>query len=229
MIKTLRGTLMYKGVDPVSGEASVLLETGGVGFGCQLPARALAYLNELGAEQILYTQLIFKPDRPDGMMLVGFTSSAERELFMLLMGASGVGPKSALALLNALTVSQLVEAVVADAPKVLTAAKGVGLKAAQKIVLDLREKLKARQTLLMPGLTAEASDALNQSALAGLPSAVATEASSVLEALGYSASEVAQALRAVSQAVPVSGADDREAFSAEAVLRESLRWLARQA
>jgi Holliday junction DNA helicase RuvA len=230
MIRTLSGILLEKALDPVTGDAHLLIETGGVGFGCLTTERSMVKLPAVGEPVKVHTQILFKPDRPDGLMLVAFATPAEREVFGLLQGASGVGPKMALALLSALSVPELIEAVLADAPKVLTVAKGVGSKAAQKIVLDIREKIKARQALLLHEVPQRSAALATSIGHALLPQAIRDDCAAVLATLGYTPGEIEAGLLAVASQLDMTDSEhssDSRALS-EAVLRETLRWLAKR-
>ena len=166
MIAFLDGELLEKNV------GRVVLNVGGVGYELAVPTSVLAGLPGVGGRARLHTRMVV---REDSMTLYGFPSPDERELFDLLTGVTGVGPKVALAFLSALKPDALRRAVIANDADALTVVPGVGKKVAQRVVLDLRDKLggdgaeiiatgplaDVRDALLALGLTpVEASQAL---------------------------------------------------------------------
>lgn len=179
MIASLRGELAHVGKD------TAVVDVHGVGYQVLLSQRHLAELPELGSEVRLHTHLVH---REDAMLLIGFPSLEERELFLLLNSVSGVGAKTALGVLSALSVPEVVAAVVGDDPKRLARAPGVGKKTAERIVLELREKLQEWQPQREAGAPTRRSS---------VPSAAADETELALYALGYAEDEVAEALDAV--------------------------------
>jgi Holliday junction DNA helicase RuvA len=132
MIAFLEGEV----VDKAAGR--VVLDVGGVGYELIVPTSVLAGLPAAGAKARVHTRMIV---REDSMTLYGFATTDERELFDLLTGVTGVGPKVALAFLSSLAPDALRRAVVAGDADALTVVPGVGKKVAQRVVLDLRDKL----------------------------------------------------------------------------------------
>ena len=132
MIGRLRGTLVTKKSD------SACLEVGGVGYEVALTPRSLGALPGIGEEVVIHTHTHV---REDEMSLFGFDTEADRDLFRVLLGASGVGPKVALSMLATLDHDEIVRAIVNEDADALTAAPGVGKRGAQKIVLELAPKL----------------------------------------------------------------------------------------
>lgn len=206
MIAFVKGVLIAKTADSPRG-AFFLVDLNGMGleiFSSQRSVQSCGVAVEEGIQ--LYTALIV---REDAMQLVGFNTKEERDLFNILHSASGVGLKSALALLSALSVSEIAQAVVSDQHQPLTRAKGVGPKLAQKITLELKEKMMSWRTTTI-GLGTEE---------AGAPAGEAfSEAEAVLLSLGYGHEEITKSFKALK--------DDTIADSSEEILRESLRWLA---
>ena len=150
----------------------VVLDVGGVGYELLVPSSVLSALPPVGKQARLATRMVV---REDSMTLYGFTTADERELFDLLTGVSGVGPKVAIAFLSALTPEALRRAVASGDAAALTVVPGVGSKVANRVVLDLRDKLggdgaevpatgplaDVREALLALGLTpAEAAQAM---------------------------------------------------------------------
>lgn len=131
MIASLRGTVAAVGLD------HVVVETGGVGLRLLCPPRVLADLRT-GAGAHLHTSLVV---REDSLTLYGFSATDERELFEVLLGVSGIGPRLAMAMLAVLTPDEVRAAVANDDLATLTRVPGVGRKGAQRLVLELKDKL----------------------------------------------------------------------------------------
>lgn len=185
MIASLRGELAHVGKD------TLVVDVHGVGYQVLVSQRHLAELPEVGEQVRLHTHLVH---REDAMLLIGFPSLEERELFLLLTGVSGVGAKTALGVLSALSVPEVVGAVVGNDPRALARAPGVGKKTAERVVLELREKLQEWQPSTTPAPRRKALP---------LPDAGASETELALYALGYGEDEVADALAAVGEAPTV--------------------------
>lgn len=115
-----------------------VVESGGVGYRCNASSRTLSALPGKGEAVTLFTTLVV---REDALTLYGFLTEAERLCFELLTGVTGVGPKSAVALLSSLTPERLFLAIAADDLAELTGAPGIGRKTAQRIVLELRDRV----------------------------------------------------------------------------------------
>lgn len=191
MIGRLRGIVAEKSPE------GVLLDVAGVGYEMAVPPRALVELPGIGDEAVLHTHLHV---REDAMALFGFSSEDQRDLFRLLLGISGVGPKVALAILGTMTPDDLRRAVLTDDAAALTAVPGIGKRSAQKLLLELRPKLEVPDTELAP----------SNSPLA--------EVRSALEGLGYQGDEIRLAL-----------AELPEGDEVESLLRTALQTLGRQA
>jgi Holliday junction DNA helicase RuvA len=209
MFSFITGTLAEKTVESPRG-AYFVVDAHGVGFEIRSSARSVESAPGVGDAVRLFTALLV---REDALTLVGFVTREERDLFNILQSASGVGTKVALSLLSALSVPDIAQAVVSGQHGPLTKAKGVGAKLAQKMVLELKEKMT--QWRVSDGLIAA-------SPATGAPSVQTEafrEAESVLLSLGYHPDEIGRAFRAVSG----EAGDDTPA---EIVLRDTLRWLA---
>ena len=180
MIGFLRGILAEK------GDGYNVIDVNGVGYLVSVPANSAAYLNAEGEEVLVHTSMIV---REDEMSLYGFSGKGELDAFKKLIGVSGVGPKAALAILSALTLDQLKQAIVFEDAKALQRANGIGKKSAERIVLELKDKF----TAAAPDgsyLDAGAADVVADQGGRG-------EAISALVALGYSRGEAASALASV--------------------------------
>lgn len=161
-----------------------VIDCGGVGYACATTNYTLSQLKR-GEKAKLYT---FLNVREDAVELYGFSSQSELHSFKLLLGVSGVGPKAALAILSANTPANLAMAVVMGDEKALTAVPGIGKKIAQRIILELKDKLAKEQT----SFAGEAGGSITP---VSIPGDKAREAAAALAVLGYSTSEVAAALK----------------------------------
>ena len=180
-----------------------VIDCGGVGYGCKTTNNTLAALKK-GQKGKLYTYL----NVGEGSFeLYGFATQNELNSFKLLLGVSGVGPKAALAILSVGTPETLAMAIVTGDEKALTAAPGIGKKIAQRIILELKDKM-AKET----------ASGLDFTGGKGMPAAAvfsnkATEAAQALAVLGYSSQEVSIALKGV----------DVENLPLEEIIRQSLK------
>ena len=175
-----------------------VIDCGGVGYACFTTNNTLSRLQQ-GGQAKLYTYLNVKEDAMD---LFGFYTQNELNSFKLLIGVSGVRPEAALAVLSSRTPEQLALAIATGDERVLTAAPGIGKKIAQRIILELKDKL-AKEDLsgVRPGRSA---------APTGTKTA---EAVSALMVLGYSQQEVSAALKGI----------DADALPLEDIVRQALR------
>ncbi len=176
MIGRVRGTLVARRPD------AVVVDVAGVGYEVLLAARTLAELPSLGEEVVLHTHLHV---REDAMTLFGFPGEEERDLFRVLLGVSGVGPKVALAILSALRPGELRSAVAVEDAEALTVVPGVGKRSAQRLILELRPKLAAAEAELDP---------------ASSPLGALREA---LRGLGYGAGEIREVVSSVPGDLPL--------------------------
>lgn len=203
MISYIRGTLAEKNED------SAVVEAHGVGYQIFVPVPVLSELPPLGESVKIYTYFSV---REDGMSLFGFLSRQDLAMFKQLIGVNGIGPKSALGILSALRPDVLRMAVASDDAKTISRAPGVGPKTAQRIILDLKDKIRP-EDVLAGGL--EESLAVPEE-ISGVGQA-GKEAVEALTALGYSAAEAAGAVKKVKIT---------EEMTAEDVLKGALRHLA---
>jgi Holliday junction DNA helicase RuvA len=178
MIATLRGEISQ------IEDNALIVEVGGVGLRVFVPAPLRGGV-KAGEAVFLFTHLVV---REDALILYGFESQGDRELFNILLGVDGVGPKVALSVLSTMTIDAIQRAVFGDEPDVLSRVPGVGKKTAQKMALHLKDKLK-------PG------DGLSK--LAAMSDAD-SEVLAALTALGYSVVEAQAAI----QSIPKDSPDD---------------------
>jgi holliday junction DNA helicase RuvA len=162
----------------------VVIAVGGVGYEVAVPTSVAASLPAVGRTARIPTRMVV---REDSMTLYGFASDDERTLFDLLTGVTGVGPKVALSFLSALTPDEIRRAVVGGDAATLTIVPGVGKKVAQRVVLDLREKLGGQDVLVVDGPLADVRDALLH---LGLTPAEATEAMRGIDADGRGTDDI---------------------------------------
>ena len=168
MIVGVRGVLEAVGPDWVH------IQVGGVSLQVSVPAAAISELGSIGDSVSLHTQLRIQNEQP---VLYGFVTQNSLELFGMLNGVSGIGPRLSLALLSALGVARLYEAISAEDVAALSAAPGVGRRTAGRIILELKGKLTDRPLDLVPGHSGDDEDVV-----------------AALAALGYSANEARQAV-----------------------------------
>ena len=179
-----------------------VIDCGGVGYACATTNYTLSQLKKEERAK-LYTYMNVREDAVD---LFGFSSQSELHSFKLLLGVSGVGPKAALAILSTNTPANLAMAVVMGDEKALTAAPGIGKKIAQRIILELKDKLAKEQASFGP-------DTGGSVPLTVLPNDKAKEAGAALAVLGYSGSEVAAALKGI----------DIDILPLEEIIRQALK------
>ncbi|MGI5309329.1 Holliday junction branch migration protein RuvA [Rheinheimera sp. WS51] len=186
MIGRLRGTLLEKQAP------DLLIEVGGVGYEVQMPLNSFYNLPALGAEAIIYTHFVV---REDAQLLYGFINETERALFRQLIKANGVGPKLALTILSGMTAQQFVRCVQMDDMTTLVKLPGVGKKTAERLVVEMRDRLKnwgvpqcaATDTMLV----------IDDEATFTRPVSAEDDAISALVSLGYSQVQAAKAIKKV--------------------------------
>lgn len=176
MIASLRGKLIY------TDNAVAVVECGGVGYKCFVTKNTLYNLPQKNEDVFLHTYMVV---REDAMDLYGFQSIEELDAFKLITSVNGVGAKIGLALLSEFTASQLTLYIASNDPKALTAASGVGIKLAQRIVLELKDKVGG----LSSGETLEIKAVGN-----AIINSNTKEAVAALVSLGYSQSEASLAV-----------------------------------
>lgn len=179
-----------------------VIDCSGVGYACNTTTYTLSSLTK-GKQAILFTHLSVKED---DMTLYGFATKEELNLFRQLISVSGVGPKAALSILSVSTPSQLALSIITGDTKALVSAPGIGKKIAQRVVLELKDKLAKEQGSALESYTppqkgfAIAEDKMGESAAA-------------LAVLGYSQSEINHALKGI----------DVESLTLEQIIKEALK------
>lgn len=201
MIGSLKGNVGYLGTD-----CCIIETAGGVGYRVYMPAAHLAQL-ALGAAVKVH---IHTAVREDAILLYGFLSQEYYDLFELLLSVSGVGPKLALGVLSSVKPDAFYLAVQTRDIKVLTKLPGIGKKTAERMLLELKDKVG--------GLSAEAGVDFGESVAAGGSGAVA-EAMEALASLGYNNSEILPIIKQIPNA---------EALAGEEILRQALKLFAKK-
>lgn len=187
-------------------ENAIVLDHGGMGFSVMMPASILAKLPQIGSELKVHTYLYVKEDILD---LYGFLTKDDLKIFKLLITVNGIGPKGALAILSAMTPDDLRFAVLAGDAKTISKAPGIGNKTAQKLIIELKDKLKIEDMLDSSDGGYETSSDMGDTA--------AAEAVMALTALGYSAADATRAVKLV---------DNAGNMDSEALLKAALKKLA---
>jgi len=201
MYAYIKGTLEARGKD------HVIIEAGGIGYKVFVPLSTLETAGEPGREFKVFTYLYV---REDIMSLFGFATQEELGMFELLLTVSGVGPKVALSMLSAVSPSRFGLAVITDDAKTLTMAQGVGAKMAQRIILELKDKIKKEQLAMAAGNGPDKSKASPGGSRL-------SEAVSALMVLGYSPAEASSAVASVYS----------DELDLETIIRNSLKGLIR--
>lgn len=206
MIGLIRGKLLEK------SPPEVVIDAGGVGYEIQLPMTSFYQLPETGEEATVYTHFVV---REDAQLLFGFADKAERALFRELIKVNGVGPKLALTILSGMSAAQFIQCVSHDDVSGLVKLPGVGKKTAERLLVEMRDRLKkllAQQeqgsdTSVIP-MPVENTFVVSNDAK--------DEALSALQALGYKPAQASKAINSVF----------KEGMSSEELIRDALRSLA---
>ncbi|MCY4179372.1 MAG: Holliday junction branch migration protein RuvA [Litoreibacter sp.] len=186
MIGKLSGRLEYRGLD------HVMIDVGGIGYVVYCSERTLAALPGPGEAVALYTDLLV---REDLLQLFGFTTPVEKEWHKLLMGVQGIGAKASMAILGALGADGVSRAIALGDWNAIKAAKGVGPKTAQKVVIELKDK--APNVMAMGGSLPQVTGTVEAQVIepvAGASGAAQAEALSALVNLGYAQGDAASAV-----------------------------------
>ena len=191
MIAFIKGT-----VDSLS-EGKMILESHGIGYELNIPASMFDAGIREGEELKIYTHMSV---REDGISLFGFLSREDLEIYRMLIGVSGIGPKAALAVLSTLTADNLRFAVLSEDVQAIAKTPGIGKKTAQKLILELKDKFDLQEAF--------------EQKLAGNQAAAAVRQVQALTALGYSGTEALQAVKKV---------EITEGMDSEAVLKAALK------
>ena len=175
-------------------EENIVIEVNGIGYNVRIPAGMAGRLPQIGEVVKLYT---YTSVREDAIGLYGFLSRDDLNMYRQLITVSGIGPKGGLSVLSAMSADELRMAVISQDAKAIAKAPGVGTKTAQRIILELKDKISLEDTAMMR----EVNQVPQDSMLTG-KSPAQTEAVEALTALGYSPSEALRAVKAVLQETP---------------------------
>ncbi len=179
-----------------------VIDCGGVGYACRTTNQTISRL-KVGERGKLFTHLYV---REEIFELYGFATEEELNCFRMLIGVSGVGPKAALSILSANTPEGLAMSIITGDEKALTVAQGIGKKIAQRVILELKDKLAKGQ--LSPG-----GESYGGSGVTVIPENKSSEAAAALAVLGYSTAEITAALKGI----------DMDALTLEEVIKQALK------
>ena len=202
MIGRLRGTLIEK-LAP-----DILIECHGIGYEVTMPMTSIYALPEIEQEAIIYTHFVV---REDAQLLYGFANKIERKLFRLLIKVNGVGPKLALAILSGMSADQFVSCVMHDDVSTIVKIPGVGKKTAERLLIEMRDRLKDwGASIATPATDAMPIQLVHENTLINDAKGDAINA---LISLGYSQSQADKALKIVY----------RDGMSSEDLIRDALK------
>ena len=177
-----------KGILAEITEDAIIVENQGIGYEIAVPGQVFDYLPSVGEEVKIYT---YHYVREDAILLYGFLTKEDVRIFKMLIGVSGIGPKGALAILSVLSADDLRFAILGDDAKAIAKAPGVGAKTAQRVIIELKDKLSLEdafeQKLANQAQKAELNPAVG----------VKNEAILALTSLGYSQSEALKVLQGI--------------------------------
>ena len=199
MISYIRGELA------AVQEQKAIVEAGGIGYGIYMSQQTLSMLPAVGEEVKIHTYLNV---REDAMQLYGFLTGEDLQVFRLLIGVSGIGPKAWLNILSCLSPDELRFAVLAGDVKTISSAPGIGKKTAEKLILELKDKMSIEDVLEQAAHGGEQSKEIEAT-----DTGMQAEAVQALTALGYGSAESLRAVKKVSV----------DCASVEDLLREALK------
>ncbi|MBS6646474.1 MAG: Holliday junction branch migration protein RuvA [Clostridiaceae bacterium] len=200
MISYIKGLLVE------TFEDTIVVEAGNIGYNIHVPLSLLERLPKIGHEVKVFT---YFQVREDAMSLYGFLSRQDLDMFKQLIGVNGIGPKGALGVLSTLTPDSLRLAIISGDAKAISKAPGIGVKTAQRVILDLKDRVHIEDMLPQEAEMETPSGG-------GLVGQTGKEAMEALVALGYSGSEAAKAVRQV---------EITDEMTVEDVLKASLKHL----
>lgn len=199
MISYVRGELVSLEED------KVIVDVGGIGYGIFMPQQAISLLPEIGEEVKIHTYMNV---REDAMQLYGFLTKDDLRIFRMVIGVSGIGPKGGLSILSVLSSDDLRFAVMAGDAKAIAKAPGIGKKTAEKLIIELKDKLHIEDVLHTNEVSGDIS------VENGRTNESQKEAVQALVALGYGQTESLKAVRSVSCG---------ETSSVEEILKQALK------
>ena len=190
-----------KGIVAAKGETGVIIDVNGVGYSVSMPVTDVAKMGEIGEKVMVYTHFHMSEN---AVGLFGFLTKEQIDYFNKLISISGIGPKAAIAVLGTLSVQDLAYAIIAEDVKAITRAPGVGPKAAQRIILELKGKIDTQDAVSVPSTPMGATVS---------PVRADTGAVNALIALGASPSEAQKTVMQI----------DATGLSTEDIIKEALR------
>lgn len=202
MIGRLRGLLVEKQAP------EILIECGGIGYEVTMPMTSIYALPDVEQEATIYTHFVV---REDAQLLYGFANKVERKLFRLLIKVNGVGPKLALAILSGMSADQFVSCVAHDDLSTIVKIPGVGKKTAERLLIEMRDRLKDWQGDMLTPAT-DAMPIMNQGGDTFVSDAKG-DAANALVSLGYSQNQADKAVKAVFKA----------GMNSEDIIRDALK------
>jgi Holliday junction DNA helicase RuvA len=203
VIGRLRGILLEK-IAP-----EILIECAGIAYEVSMPMTSIYALPELEQEAIVYTHFVV---REDAQLLYGFANKIERKLFRQLIKINGVGPKLGLAILSSMSAEQFVSCVSHDDVATIVKIPGVGKKTAERLLIEMRDKLKDWQGDLLTPHT-DATPILNNNESTFVINDHKGDAINALVSLGYSSAQADKAVKAIYQ----------NGMSSESLIRDALK------
>lgn len=202
MVSYIKGTLEFVGED------IIIIEANQIGYEIRIPLSMISNLPSVGDTIKIHTYLYV---REDAMMLYGFITKDDLDVFKKLITVNGIGPKGALGILSTITPDELRFAIIADDVKTISKAPGIGKKTAQKLILDLKDKLKLKD--YTDALSAEVSDTY-----VNTNSDLRNDAIQALVSLGYTSTEAVKAIRTI---------EIMETTTVEDIIKAALKKLAK--
>lgn len=185
-------------------EDRIVLEVNGIGYNVIMPASSLDLIDGMGISMKVYTYLAV---REDAMQLYGFLTKDDLDFYKLLIQVNGIGPKGALALLSVMTTDDLRFAILSDDAKRISKAPGIGAKTAQRLIIDLKDKVSVEDAF--EGMLQKNEDNIKRDDL----STAREEAAQALIALGYSSTEAYRGVRSAE----ITADDDVETILSKAL------------
>ncbi len=202
MYSYIKGTLVEASAE------GIVVDNQGIGYGILVPGQVLEYLPSIGEEVKIYT---YHYVREDMIALYGFLTREDVNIFKMLIGVSGIGPKGALAILSVMSTDDLRFAILGEDAKAIARAPGIGAKTAQRLIIELKDKISLEDAFEQKLANQEKKAEKNPA------TGVKNETILALTSLGYSQSEALQVL---------SGIEIKEDSAVEDVLKEALKQMA---
>lgn len=194
-------------------EENAVIDVGGIGYNVRVSADTASRLPGLGEQVRLYTYTYVKED---AFLLYGFLSRSDLEMFKLCITVSGIGPKGALAILSVMDADSLRFAIMSEDARAISKAPGVGARTAQRLILELKDKISIDDTLISREIAAGGAEGIVSADRMGIDSEKKKEAIEALVALGYGQAESLKAVNAI---------ENVEALDSGAILKAALKKL----